>query len=290
MKKGTIVSHFGVAVLVEDEKQARTMIRVKRDSEYVVGDIVFFDERVVQILPRINVLSRRVNTSIQKAAANLDALGIVVAPTPQTPRTFIDLAIISARVQGIDPILIANKSDLASFSPFKDELNADFGKEIPIFVTSTKKPSGISELDETLNQKGQTMLIGVSGTGKSSLVNALVPKAMLEIGELAPKDKHGKHMTTASTLHHLSKGGTLIDSPGVRDFKLSSAEPKQIAENFVGFSEALRTPCRFRDCLHSTEPGCSIKDGVREGRISKSRYAIYLELIAEARTEKPPSW
>jgi len=281
MKEGTIISHFGVAVLIEDEKQQRVMIRVKRDSEYVVGDLVFFDERVHSVVPRKNVLSRRGNTGIQRVAANLDALGIVVAPSPQTTENFIDLALVSARNQNIDPFIIATKNDLPEFKAMLKHLNADFGAEIPIFSVSTTNGDGIAALQQHLKEKGQSLLIGVSGAGKSSLVNALVPSAMLDIGDLAPKDKHGKHVTTVSSLHHLPSGGQLIDTPGVRDFKLAEVSPNQIAQHFVGFTETLKSPCRFRNCLHYKEPGCSIKQAVLDGQIDKHRYEMYLALITE---------
>ena len=150
-------------------------------------------------------------------------------------------------------------------------------------MTSTTSTEGLEALKIFLNQSGRALFIGVSGSGKSSLVNSLVPGASLDIGHLAPTDSHGKHMTSVSTLHHIAGGGELIDTPGICDFRIASVRPEELAALFVGFKQWLKLPCRFRNCLHDHEPGCRIREAVSRLDIENSRYEIYLELLKESK-------
>lgn len=284
MKQGVITSHYGVAVIVEEEAfKERILMRVKRKSGLVVGDEVFFDNRIQNKAPRKNILARQTDHGIQEIAANLDVLAVVVAPMPKTPQSFIDLAVVAALHQNIQPLIIINKADLLEHSEFEATLRKIFGTDITIFATSTTRDQGLNALKAFLNKSGRTLFVGVSGSGKSSLVNKLVPNAQLDIGDLAPTDSHGKHVTTVSTLHHIAGGGELIDTPGIRDFRIASVRPQELAEFFVGFAPWLKLPCRFRNCLHDHEPGCQIRQAVSNGHIDNARYEIYLELLQESK-------
>lgn len=285
MKQGVVTSHFGVAVEIEDANRERTMMRVKRKSGILVGDMVSFSDAINSIAPRKNVLARQTDFGIQQIAANLDALGIVVAPIPQTPLSFIDLAIVASRHQGIHPFLVINKSDLPEHNEFQRALIETFGAYMTVFSTSTATGAGIDALKKFLNASGRSLFTGVSGSGKSSLVNKLVPGTDLDIGILSTEDSHGKHMTTVSTLHHLDGGGELIDTPGIRDLRIASVPVEDLALLFSGFAQWLQTPCRFRNCLHDHEPGCHIREAVAKQKIAVSRYNIYLELLGESKRD-----
>lgn len=283
MKKGIIASHLGIMVLVEGPDQERTAMRVKRKSGLVVGDMVFYDEKIQQREDRKNVLARQTDFGMQEMAANLDVLAIVVAPFPKTPQTFIDLAIVAARHQGIRPAIVINKADLPEHEDYKSSLLETFGPFVSVFSTSTNTATGIDELRAFIKGSGRSLFIGVSGAGKSSLVNILVPAAKLDTGDHTPTQSHGKHVTTVSTMHRLEGDAFLIDTPGVRDFRIASIPPEDLALLFVGFEQWLQKPCRFRNCLHDHEPGCHIREAVRRGEIAASRYAIYLELLRESK-------
>jgi len=283
MKQGVIASHYGIAVIIEEASKERILMRVKRKSGLVVGDQVFFDNRIQNIVPRKNILARQTDHGIQEIAANLNILGIVVAPMPRTPQSFIDLAVVAALHQNIRPLIIINKADLPEHGEFEAGLRKIFGADITIFATSTTTAQGLDALKNLLNTSGRALFVGVSGSGKSSLVNKLVPEAQLDIGNLAPTDSHGKHVTTVSTLHHIAGGGELIDTPGIRDFRLASVRPHELAELFVGFAQWLKQPCRFRNCLHDHEPGCEIRQAVLDKHIENSRYEIYLGLLRESK-------
>ena len=122
MKQGVIAIHFGVAVIIEDNDQKRILMRIKRKSGLVVGDQVFFDNKFTSIEKRKNILARQTDHGVQEIAANLDILGIVVAPMPRTPQSFIDLAVVAALHQNIRPVIIINKADLPEHGEFEASL------------------------------------------------------------------------------------------------------------------------------------------------------------------------
>lgn len=282
MKQGIIASHFGIMVLVEGPDKERILMRVKRKSGLVVGDTVFYDEQIHNKAPRKNVLARQTEFGIQEMAANLDVLGIVVAPFPKTPETFIDLALVAARQQGILPLIVVNKADVPEHADYLDSLQKTFGPFVTVLSTSTNSGAGIDVLKTIINKSGLALFVGVSGAGKSSLVNILVPGAKLDVGDHVPEQSHGKHVTTVSTMHHVEGGGFLVDTPGVRDFRIAAIPAKDLALLFVGFEQWLTKPCRFRNCLHDHEPGCHIREAVLKGQIAPSRYDIYLALLRES--------
>ncbi len=123
-----------------------------------------------------------------------------------------------------------------------------------------------------------SVLVGQSGVGKSSLVQALLPDQDVRIGALSDGTGLGKHTTTVTMLYHLPEGGDLIDSPGVRDFSLSAVPVEQLEKGFREFGNYLGQ-CRFHNCRHLSEPGCAVQDAARGGFISERRLQNYRELV-----------
>lgn len=280
VKKGIVIAHYGKAVLVELESLGgQQMVWLKRRSDCSVGDHVVVLERGLRCLERKNSLKRQTPFGIQTIVSNVDCLGIIVAPIPKSPAYFVDSSIIAAREEGIKPFLILNKKDLPQFEDFACELESEFASEIPFLKTCIRDPKSIQDLRAFLSLRGRTLFLGVSGVGKSSLVNALVPDAKLHIGGLASDALHGSHETTVATLHHVPGGGELVDTPGIRDLRLANIPKRHIAKQFVGLSSYVQFPCRFRDCLHVLEPGCVVRDAVKRGELAKTRYASYLYVL-----------
>lgn len=282
---GLIVSHFGVAVLVRyDEcdaagQQIEERVKVKRNSGHVVGDRVEVSGEVLRGLPRENALRRRdAFDKVRTMAANLDLLGIVVAPRPETPAGFLERAVVAARAANIEPCLIVNKCDLASVESLAEQLGEDFPAVTKVFSVSAHTGQGLDSLRGFL-AKGRGAFVGVSGAGKSSLMNALCPQAQLEIGSLNDDD-HGCHTTSASTLIALPSGGELVDTPGFRDFAPVDVSSEEIAHWFPGLLTILeKKPCRFRNCRHRQEPGCSVKEAIDFGSLTQQRYELYLQTL-----------
>lgn len=285
VRNGLVVAHHGIAVEVLFESGERGMVRVKRNSGHVVGDSVTVTGEVLKRLSRRTELLRRdTRDGIHLVAANLDVLGIVVAPL--SPAGFIDRAIVGARAAGLDPFLVVNKCDLDTTADLLALLISTYAGSVPIFPLSATLGTGLPPLREYLNQGHRGAFVGSTGVGKSSLLNALCPEIDLRVGELSDYNGAGRHTTTVSTLHAISGGGELVDTPGFRDFGLVAVSAKDLASHFPGFEEHGAVVCRFGDCLHRTEPGCSVTALVKQGRIPTERYQTYLELLAEVETEE----
>jgi ribosome biogenesis GTPase / thiamine phosphate phosphatase len=278
--RGLITAHHGVEVQVALSTGKRRMVRVKRSSGHVVGDDVVVTGELLQRQPRRTELKRRDGRGgIHLVAANLDVLGIVVALN--SPPGFIDRAIVAARVAQLHPFIVVNKCDLDDTVSLLADLQQIYDGSVPVFAISAKGRTGLAPLLAFLNQGHRGVFVGSSGVGKSSLLNALCPEIDLKVGKISAHNGLGRHTTTVSTLHALSGGGELVDTPGFRDFGLVDILTDELAIHFPGFKEHGETSCRFRNCRHRTEPGCSIIGLVEQGQISADRYSVYLELLDE---------
>ncbi len=279
-RKGVVVAHHGVAVDILFESGERQVIRVKRNSGHVVGDNVVIRGEVLKRLSRRTELRRRDSRgSIRIVGANLDVLGIVVSPLPSPTPGYIDQAIVAARESRLTPVLVINKSDLEDSEEFISELTVTYTGIVDVFVMSALTGEGIGALEEFLSQGLRSFFVGISGVGKSSLLNTICPTLDLRIGELYEAGKRGCNTTTVSTLHSLAGGGELVDTPGFNEFGLVKLSPEDLAEYFPGFEQAMESSCRFRNCRHRTEPDCAVSELVENGTISEERYTTYLYIL-----------
>jgi ribosome biogenesis GTPase len=290
--RGVIVSHVGVAVDVDVEVNGptggapvteRRRVRVARRSGHVVGDDVeVVGERLVRLPRRTELQRRSPSGGVHVVAANLNALGIVVAVDPPPKGGIVDRASVASRVAHIEPFLVVNKIDLDEDGEIVAEVMHQFEREMRVFPVSADTGEGIDALEAFLAGCGRACLIGSSGVGKSSLLNRLVPGAELAVRALSDATGAGRHTTTVSTLLRLPKGGELADTPGVREYGLVDVGPQELAHHFPGFEAALGK-CRFRDCLHEDEPGCAVVDAVDEDAIPAERYVSYRTILVEAK-------
>jgi ribosome biogenesis GTPase len=280
-RHGVIVAHYGVAVEVAFADGERCAVRVKRRSGHVIGDEVVIKGEVLRRLPRRTELRRRDATGhIHLLAANLDLLGIVVAPLPLSPPNFLDRAIVAARAADLTPFLVVNKVDLESES-LLTALRATYAASLPIFPLSAASGIGLEPLRAFFSSGHRGAFVGTTGVGKSSLLNALCPAIDLRVGELNDYNDKGCHTTTVSTLHVLPDGGELVDTPGFQDFGMVAISAQELAAYFPGFEENGVNTCRFRNCRHRSEPRCAVIARVEQGVVSAERYRTYLELLDE---------
>jgi ribosome biogenesis GTPase len=280
-KEGLIVAHHGVSVEVLFSDGLRSMIGVKRRSGHVVGDRVRISSEVLDRLTRRTELRRRdARGAVHLVGANLDVLGVVIAMLPPAPPGFIDRAIVAARAADLDPFIIVNKCDLAGSAGLASSLKSAYAGSVPVFPLSAAAGNGLDPVLDFLKGK-RGAFVGITGVGKSSLLNALCPGTGLKVGKLGNISNRGRHTTTVSTLHALASGGELIDTPGFQDFGLVDISAEELAAYFPGFEKTREVACRFSDCRHRTEPGCSVTGLVASGLVSKERYETYLELLTE---------
>lgn len=276
---GVIVSHYGISVEVLFRSGERRLVRVKRNSGHVVGDQVSVHGEVLTRHPRSTELRRRdVRGGVHLVAANLDVLGIVVAPL--SPTGFIDRAVVAARAAGLDPFVVVNKCDLPEGEAFAATVTATYQGGFPVFAISAKQEVGLEPLRDFFRQGHRGAFVGSTGVGKSSLLNALCPGIDLKVGETSEYKRLGRHTTTVSSLHQLPDGGELVDTPGFRDFGLVDISAPEVALYFPGFEKAERD-CRFNNCRHRSEPGCAVVELVESGAVSRDRYRTYQTVLTE---------
>ncbi|MGB7934956.1 MAG: ribosome small subunit-dependent GTPase A [Gammaproteobacteria bacterium] len=286
-RSGLVIVNYGKSVLVEDDAGCLYRCSTRRNLPQVVsGDRVAWEpvgaqEGVIKTIePRHTVLQRADGANRTRAlAANIDQILIVAAPQPTHDAFLIDRYLIAAELAGATPLVVINKSDLldpqsavASGDALREYAAIGYGT----LLTSAREDSGIGKLAQTLVNR-TSILVGQSGVGKSSLINRLLPELDIQIGKLSDASGQGRHTTTTTTLYHLPQGGDLIDSPGVRDFRLGETAPADLARGFREFQPYLGL-CRFQDCRHLSEPGCAVKAAMRKGAVSKRRLASYSQL------------
>ena len=279
----TVVAHYGVAVAVRLDTGALERVRLPRRTSLVVGDRVELrGETLGRVEAARGVLRRRDSHGrIRSVASNLDCLGIVLAPRPDSPVGFVDRGLVAARAAGLSSFILVNKSDMAGAAELHGAMEDSYGPEVPALRVSSTSGAGLGALRGRLAAAGRGVFVGTSGVGKSSLLNALLPELELAVGEINEASGLGRHVTSTATLHALPGGGEWIDTPGFRDFGPVEVSPAQLAAFFPGFESVLEGGCHFRDCLHRSEPGCRVLEGVGTGLIAAQRHAGYLSLLGE---------
>ena len=282
--RGIVLASYGRGVLVQSGEAAVHCALAGRKQRVVCGDRVTWvcaaatdGSSVESIEPRRNLLERiDARGRPEPVAANIDRLAIVVAAEPSPDWFLVDRYWAGALLKDIGAMLIVNKCDLAIDS-LRSELANYRALGLACLEVASLTGAGIPELREALADQ-VTLLVGQSGVGKSSIVNALTPDAAAQTAELT-RDTEGRHTTTTARWYHLRSGvdSAIVDAPGVRDF----APPASIvcaAER--GFVEIHRfgLDCRFNDCRHLQEPGCAVRAAVSSERISARRYESYRRL------------
>ncbi|MFK7898093.1 MAG: ribosome small subunit-dependent GTPase A [Myxococcota bacterium] len=279
---GRVIAHHGVAVLVRFEDGEERQVWLQPEQRAVVGDRVLVAGERLYVEAPYGVLRRRDARGRERTiAVNLDVLGIVVAPEPREPPGYIDRGFVIARSAGIEPMVIVNKIDLEGGADLARRLVEIYGESAKVLGVSAEQARGLEEIREALAGGRLGALVGPSGVGKSSLLNALVPDLELVVGELNRGSGKGRHTTTTATLHGLDGGGTLVDTAGFKDFIAVDVEATEVAQYFPGFEDVLDGGCRFRDCLHQTEPDCCVLSALAEGAVDERRHRAYVALQTE---------
>lgn len=242
--------------------------------------------RVTDVLPRTSVLTRTSPLGKpQVLAANVDRVLVVVSVCrPALRKGFLDRVLASAEHNRLRCAVVLNKTDLAGLPEAADipELTAIYrdGAGYDLLQVSAETGAGVPELREMI--RGQAVVLtGPSGAGKTSLALALNPGLDLAVGALNARTSRGRHTTVASRLLHLGDDTWLMDTPGLRAFSVEHIPSDQLRFCFPEFQAF--GPCRFRNCLHDSEPGCAVSQAADSGSIAGCRYESYLKLLGEIR-------
>jgi ribosome biogenesis GTPase / thiamine phosphate phosphatase len=280
---GVVLASYGRGVLVQAEGTTLRCSLRGRKQQIVCGDRVAWDYPPAADGPSVQSIDARRNLieridsrgRAEPVAANVDRLAIVVAPEPAPDWFLVDRYWAGATLKDLDAVLIVNKTDLGTDS-LQDELSVYRRLNLRCIEVCSLTGVGIDPLNAAL-AGGATMLVGQSGVGKSSLVNALAPHAAAQTAELT-RDAEGRHTTTTARWYQLAAGSAIIDAPGVRDFA-PPASLMRAAER--GFTEIHQrgVECRFNDCRHMEEPGCAVRAAVESLEISPRRYESYRRLF-----------
>ena len=287
---GLVIASHGRHVVVEAADGSRRLCHPRgKKNQAVVGDRVWWlpssDEGSIEAIDtRRNLFYRQDEIRTKSFAANLDQLLVLIAAEPEFSPEQLTRALIAAEAEGIRPLIVLNKQDLTEPFTAAWERLAPYramGYEVLPLSLKTNDNASLQAVCERLS--GQTTLVlGPSGAGKSSLINRLVPNAGAATGELSQALQSGRHTTTTTTWYWMDRdrGSALIDSPGFQAFGLHHLEPTALASLMPDLRQHAGE-CRFYNCTHRHEPGCSVHAAVDRGDISDSRYRLYQQLFDE---------
>jgi ribosome biogenesis GTPase len=297
LQTGLVIAGHGRHVWVETADGRRVICHPRgKKSQTVVGDHVLWqpsqDEGTIEkIEARRNLFYRQDEIRTKSFAANLDQVLVLIAAEPEFSESQLTRALIAAAAAKIQPIIALNKRDLiVPFTRTWSRLAAyrDMGYAVlPMALKPRSEvPTDDSHSLDALLKGKTTLVLGPSGAGKSTLINRLVPDAQVLTNTISTALQSGKHTTTSTTLYwvDVEKTTAVIDSPGFQEFGLNHIDPMHLAGLMPDIQHAA-SDCRFYNCSHLHEPGCSVISALNNAaspyQISAARYKIYSDLFAE---------
>jgi ribosome biogenesis GTPase len=300
-QEGTVITSVGPRWIVDAGGQlyvstvSGTVDSPHTGTIVTVGDVVWIvpdpsgtiegdpSASIVKVAERHTLLSRKAAGRVQReqvVVANVDQLCLVMAAAlPDYNKRLIDRYLIAADKGELEPLLCINKIDL-----IPDEYRVDFHEDLavyadlglPVVFVSATTGEGMQQLSQRLAGRA-TLMSGPSGVGKSSLINLLCPVRQA-VGAISEKYEKGRHTTTATIMLPLVGGGTIVDSPGIREFAIWDLSREELPFYFDEF-QRFSGDCHFAPCTHTHEPQCAVKDAVERGEIDEERYVSYLNIL-----------
>ncbi|OPY28775.1 MAG: GTPase RsgA [Methanocella sp. PtaU1.Bin125] len=287
------------ALTTGGEVRAHVPGRLRQEGHYpAVGDWVALSRdasgtyTIAAILPRKSKISRKDAgraAGEQVMVTNIDTAFIMTSLNKDLNLRRLERYLAVVRQSGAGPVIVLSKADVCA------DVEAGIGTvkaiapDVPVFAISATEKTGLEQLSPYLREGRSVALLGSSGVGKSTLINALEGAERQKVADIREDDSRGRHTTTTRELILLARGGVIVDNPGMRELQLWDAGDG-LQETFADI-EALAGQCRFSDCRHETEPGCAIKKALEEGTLSEVRLESYRklqrELLAIERKKNP---
>jgi ribosome biogenesis GTPase len=284
MPNGLVVASYGKRYEVElaDKSRISCVTRGKK-TDLACGDIVTIKltdkaEGVVEkCLERASILYRSSAIKSKTIATNVSQIVIVLATQPSFYEALLNRCLVAAEAAKIKPLIVLNKCDLADADDAKIKLKLyqDLGYEV-LHLSAKRDITGL----QPYLKNHQSVLVGQSGMGKSTIINALLPSQNVRTQVMSEALDSGKHTTTATHLYHIDGNSSLIDSPGLQEFGLNHLSQTDLELAFIEFRPYLGK-CRFNNCTHTHEPDCAVTNAVASGKISATRLKFYRELSIE---------
>jgi len=289
-----VVSEARGRYLVADGEKTRRAIVAGRLSHAAirvcVGDFVLLESdsgdlaRIVYAFERSSLFQRRLpggSSEAQPIAANVDLAIVVCALAAEhadphahghglNPRR-IERYLRAIRDAPARALVLLNKADLTPFAALHAERLRNELCGVPVLLASAEEGAGLAELQSQIEPGATAVLVGSSGVGKSSLINRLMQAPVQRVGAVRAADTRGRHTTTGRELFTLPGGGLLLDTPGMREFALFADDDTELGSSGFAEIDALAQQCRFRDCSHSSEPGCAVLAAIAQGTVLAER-------------------
>ena len=294
--EGLVVSTTRRAVnFLQGHQQYRARASSKT-LEVLVGDRIVCEARgdeffLKKIHPRRNCFGRTIQGKRRDIAANVDCIYIVVSILPVINTLFVDRVLAVAATEGLSCQLIVNKIDL-ELDALRGILAVYEALGVKILPTSAKFGQGVEALRAELQKPSWQVvaLCGVSGVGKSTILNAIVPEAERAIGELSARTGQGRQTTTQAVGHLMRREHCedllVVDLPGTSQFGVEHLRVEDVTAAFVDIAK-IAAECPFDNCSHIGEQECAVKEAVETGQLSPTRFASYIEMVSEIRAAKP---
>lgn len=284
MLQGLVVASYGKRFDVElDDKKRISCVTRGKKTDLACGDRVNIKltdkhEGVVESsLPRTSLLYRSNAFKSKILASNVSQIVITLATQPSFYENLLNRCLVAAEAANIKALIVLNKCDLADITDAKTTLKRyeNLGYQV-LHLAATENITGLLPHLRC----HQSVLVGQSGMGKSTIINALLPNENVRTQIVSEALDSGKHTTTAAHLYHLDETSSLIDSPGLQEFGLNHLTNEQLEIAFIEFKPFLGK-CRFNNCKHSHEPDCAVINAVNNGNIAIERLRFYQELSTE---------
>lgn len=299
--KGVVYKSTGSWYIVKDEtgnthnarlKGVFKMDDISSTNPIAVGDEVELEVEsetensaiISTIIPRRNYINRqspRAKHQHHIIAANLDqSMLVATLKEPRTSQGFIDRFLVASEAYHVPAVIVFNKTDI--YKKKEEEKLAEWkamyeAVGYTVLLVSVKEHKGIEAIIEVLKNK-TTLISGHSGVGKSSLLNAILPQLQIRTQDVSGWSGKGLHTTTFAEMYDLPGGGSIIDTPGMREFGMVDISKQELSHYFPEMRKRLGN-CQFNNCLHINEPGCAIKEAVVSGAIAEDRYVSYYGIL-----------